>query len=602
MMIFFFPKNIIKILIHSLFPYKNLYNIINLKIIIYEKDSYNYLYDIFKINNSQEILKFLFTYNIFGKPKYSHKKKDTQDLLYVIINEEEYNNSYSSNVSNYKVCGIKAPQEINFSLVQRQIFRGLDNVGATCYMNATLQCLANIKPITEYLLNPNKYSNLYNNIKLCIMTLKYVQVLLGLFCNEHNTGSYCPKDFKDIISDYNPLFEGVKANDSKDLIIFLLEILNNELVKVYNKRNTNNNENENYQKIDISDENAVFNHFSKDFQKNYCSIIGYNLYGFQKNLFVCQNCHQKSINFNIFNLLIFGLEAISNYFNLSNNNSMIPIITFDHCFQFLSRDTIFLDTYCQYCKKTVSSNYKETIYYMPNYLIIILNMGKGYIFNCNVQIPESFSPSIYVEKEQNIQFNLIGIVSHFGESGMGGHFIAFCKSYKDNKWRCYNDSIVTECQNDYLKKGTPYILFYKKELISQIGNNLQIINNNLNMNQQNINNICQLQNSFQNININNNNNFQQQNQNMNLNVFQQQNMNINNNFQQQNMNINNNFQQQTFNYFQQQQIMNMSNNNMQQQNLNLINNNFQNNNNNNFQYKNSFMNNIGQNNNMNNFY
>ena len=42
------------------------------------------------------------------------------------------------------------------------------------------------------------------------------------------------------------------------------------------------------------------------------------------------------------------------------------------------------------------------IYIMPNYLIIILNRGKGNIFNCNVQILESFSPSNYVEKEKNI--------------------------------------------------------------------------------------------------------------------------------------------------------------------------------------------------------
>ena len=30
------------------------------------------------------------------------------------------------------------------------ILRGLNNIGATCYMNATLQCLSNIKPLTEF--------------------------------------------------------------------------------------------------------------------------------------------------------------------------------------------------------------------------------------------------------------------------------------------------------------------------------------------------------------------------------------------------------------------------------------------------------------------
>ena len=62
---------------------------------------------------------------------------------------------------------------------------------------------------------------------------------------------------------------------------------------------------------------------------------------------------------------------------------------------------------------------------------------------------------------------------------MGGHFIAFCKHYKDGKWRCYNDSVVTECQNDYLNKGTPYILFYKKCFIENLNApNSQMTNQN----------------------------------------------------------------------------------------------------------------------------
>ena len=57
-------------------------------------------------------------------------------------------------------------------------------MGATCYMNATLQCLANIKPITNYFLDPNNYSYLYvyENKKYCLLTLNYIQVLIGLYC------------------------------------------------------------------------------------------------------------------------------------------------------------------------------------------------------------------------------------------------------------------------------------------------------------------------------------------------------------------------------------------------------------------------------------
>jgi hypothetical protein len=81
----------------------------------------------------------------------------------------------------------------------------------------------------------------------------------------------------------------------------------------------------------------VFNEFEKDFSKNYYSCVGFNLCGIQKNIFKCKLCGAISNNFNVFNFLIFGLEMISNYYNLSKNNTQLPIITFDHCFNYNSR-------------------------------------------------------------------------------------------------------------------------------------------------------------------------------------------------------------------------------------------------------------------------
>ena len=258
-------------------------------------------------------------------------------------------------------------------------------------------------------------------------------------------------------------------------------------------------------------------------------------------------------------------------------NNTIPTITFDNCFQFLKKEENFQNTYCQFCKQIGNSKYTDKIYAMPNYLIIILNRGKGNIFNCNVQILERFCPSNYVENNKYNYFNLIGVVSHFGESGMGGHFIAFCRHNIDGKWRCYNDSIVTECPNDYLRKGTPYILFYQKEeinisnnIISNTINTNNIINgqnNNMNNGQQmnifyNNNNYQNMNNIFQpNFNINN---FYQQNNNMNMNI---NGFNYNNNF---GNNLNNNNFQINYN----QNINNNCNNiNNYQQNF-IINNNY----------------------------
>ena len=556
MMILFLENyNMIKILFSYDDPMIKEIKLINITFIFDYIDVYYALQKLFRDETSDNILIYLSQkINIISQPKYKYFDKTINKYTFTAINEEK------NIINNFENNKIKNPNMINFNLVNIPSYRGLENVGATCYMNATLQCLANIKPITDYLLNKKNYEFLYKNGILCNMTLHYSQVLLGLFCNESNNGYFSPKDFKDEIGEYNPLFKGVQANDSKDLIIFLLEILNNELVKIHNKKrniveNRNDDGSELYQKIDASNEKAVLDYFVKEFKKNYCSVIGQYLFGFNKSLFVCQSCGGKIFNFNLFNNLIFNLEATSNYYNLSYNNSTIPIINFDFCFKYMIKEEVFQSTYCQHCGLTGLSKYRETIYSLPLYLIIILNRGRGNIFNCNVQIPEIFDASNYIEiKSENNNYELVGIVSHFGESGMGGHFIAFCKHSIDGKWRCYNDSIVTECQNDYLNKGTPYIVFYKKYQIENHSkfnlkkscnnfsrnfqnyfnyNSFNIINsyNNFQNNMDMYNSINFMNNSQQNMNsiMNNMNNYNTFQNNFNNNPFQSMNININNN-------------------------------------------------------------------------
>ena len=108
---------------------------------------------------------------------------------------------------------------------------GLQNIGQTCYMNATVECLSNIQEITDYLLNLN--DNFISQEKS--LTLSYRSLLMELFLN----GQKCvvPEVFKTVIGELNPLFQGNHAADSKDLVFFIIERLHLEL----------NNENKNFQ-------------------------------------------------------------------------------------------------------------------------------------------------------------------------------------------------------------------------------------------------------------------------------------------------------------------------------------------------------------------
>ena len=65
-----------------------------------------------------------------------------------------------------------------------------------------------------------------------------------------------------------------------------------------------------------------------------------------------------------------------------------------------------------------------------------------------------------------------------GVSGASGHFIATCRSPKDNYWYQFNDDLVfpvTDFNQQILNYAMPYILFYKKNQ----NNNMNNMNNML---------------------------------------------------------------------------------------------------------------------------
>ena len=97
------------------------------------------------------------------------------------------------------------------------ILRGLDNIDATCYMNATLQCLSNALDLTKY------FMEIFVQSENKVMANEYHKVIKNLWDRNRNKKSYSQNSFKEVLNKQNPLFEGVAVNDSKDLFNFLLE-------------------------------------------------------------------------------------------------------------------------------------------------------------------------------------------------------------------------------------------------------------------------------------------------------------------------------------------------------------------------------------------
>ena len=353
-----------------------------------------------------------------------------------------------------------------FDLSKLPTIIGLQNIGATCYMNATLQALSHTNKFTEFFLTKYKYNP---NDPTKKMSNEMYKVLTNLWSEEKKKGDYPPYDFKNTLSQENPLFAGIAANDSKDLINFLLERFHQEL-NLVDKNKIINNGDEN---VNQMDEMQTFNAFLKEYFQSNQSVIVETFYGIVETKSKCGGCNITKYNFQIYSFLEFPLKEVNNYmfqmgrrFSLINNDGTNPDINLYECFDYFQKIDIMTgqnQMFCNICNGNRDTFYGTNIYSLPNYLIINLNRGKGGVYSCNVIFPEVLNLWNYVSfKDGGTAMRLYAVICHYGPSSMSGHFIAYCRHRVTNKWYKYNDSIVTECtQPKEYTNGMPYILFYK---------------------------------------------------------------------------------------------------------------------------------------------
>ena len=338
-------------------------------------------------------------------------------------------------------------------IINKDHANGLENVGATCYMNATLQCLAHIEHLTKYLLKPEKIKNLLSDKNKYKLTSAYIEVLQKLWLN-NDIEYYSPDNFKNIISEMNPLFAGIQANDSKDLVLFLMETIHNEL------NTPKNNINSKIQNLNQYNYDETFKAFSNYFANNYQSVISNLFYGMYNSMMKCLNCNILTNNVQCFNILIFPLEEVRKFKNKTQN-----IVDIIECFEYYQKGEFMTgdnQIYCNNCHTYSNSFNMSKLLFSPNILVINLNRGKGLQFDVKLNFGEYLDIKNFIYyNDSPTYYKLIGIVTHFGPSSMGGHFIAFCKSFVDQKWYKYNDAIVNNSSfQEASTTGIPYILFY----------------------------------------------------------------------------------------------------------------------------------------------
>jgi ubiquitin C-terminal hydrolase len=376
-------------------------------------------------------------------------------------------------------------------------------------MNATLQCFSHIEKFVDFFKYHQQPLSIYNS-NSNTLTYSFKKLIDNLWPNNFDPNKkgktyYAPEEFKSKISTMNPLFEGIAANDAKDLVNFIIMTLHEELNKGIN---TNNDED---YLIDQSDQIKVFNNFTENFKKSNQSIISDIFYSMNFSITECSNCHIKLYNYQIYFFLVFPLEEIRKFKNeqlnqnmsinmnmnmnmnnmnfinyIGNNNFMINnnfimqnnnIVNNNQsnevdildCFNYETKQNTMAGSnamYCNNCKITCACYMRTILATGPEIFILLLNRGKGIQFEVKLNFTEYLDLSNYIQfKETGYYYRLIGVITHIGGNDMSGHFIAFCRDPLSEKWHKYNDAIVTEVvdfQSEVIDFCMPYLLFYQK--------------------------------------------------------------------------------------------------------------------------------------------
>ena len=384
----------------------------------------------------------------------SYKESNNQ----IIINSDKENsNQIKSTIAKIEYNDLKEEFNICPSV-------GLQNIGATCYMNATLQCFCHIKNLVEFfkykfipsMINNNE-DNLSSSFKLLIDNLwpdNYNQIQNKYFA---------PNEFKDKISKMNPLFKGIAANDAKDLVNFIIMTLHSEL----NAKNVSN-QNDDYGMIDQTNKELVYDSFIKDYINSNSSIISELFYAHNYSISECTNCHKKTYNYQIYFFMIFYLEEVRKYKILMDNNINNELNIYD-CFDYDGRLNFLTgesSMYCNYCGENCDFTMETKLAGCPKILILLLNRGQGNKFDVKINFEKIINLNKYIENTNtDCNYELIGVITHIGESSMSGHFIAYCKDPLSNNWHKYNDAFVDEVKNfeeEVINYAMPYLLFYQK--------------------------------------------------------------------------------------------------------------------------------------------
>uniref|UniRef100_A0A8C1NMV4 Ubiquitin carboxyl-terminal hydrolase n=1 Tax=Cyprinus carpio TaxID=7962 RepID=A0A8C1NMV4_CYPCA len=330
--------------------------------------------------------------------------------------------------------GIPAPQKMLFagnklSMKWERVYRvgaGLHNLGNTCFLNSTVQCLTYTPPLANYLLSKEHSRSCHQSgfCMICVMQNHIIQA----FANTGN--SIKPVSFIRDLKKIARHFRFGSQEDAHEFLRYTIDAMQKACLN-------------GYPKLDRQTQATTLVH----------QIFG----GYLRSRVKCSICKSVSDTYDPY--LDIALEI----------RQAVNIVRALELFvkpDVLSGENAYM---CAKCKKKVPATKRFTVHRTSNVLTLSLkrfaNFSGGKITK-DVGYPEFLNIRPYMSQSTGdpVMYGLYAVLVHSGYSCHAGHYYCYVKA-SNGQWYQMNDSMVHSSNIKVVLNQQAYHLIFSKPLI-----------------------------------------------------------------------------------------------------------------------------------------